>query len=277
MVKKVYNHVKSEKINSEVKAMVGERECGLMEKSNVMLLNDIIYKIHTIEDCDVMRKSVLEMLQYLIPSDILTFYLASPETPYELTRPVGIGLGEDRWQVYLDHYQEIDYTRWTFAAPSAGVYRETDLMNDEARVNTPFYQKMFAPAGIHYSVIMTIIHEGRFLGCINLFRKPEAGDYTDEEVLLLDMLKSHLGFRLSEMLEHYRDRRQTYPDGDELRARYGLTSRETEIAYLLLDGISKEAICDDLCISQNTLKKHTLNIYKKLEINSWREMLKLLK
>ena len=96
MVKKVYNHVKSKKINSEVKAMVGERERGLMEKSNVMLLNDIIYKIHTIEDCDTMRKSVLEMLQYLIPSDILTFYLASPETPYELTRPVGIGLGEDR-------------------------------------------------------------------------------------------------------------------------------------------------------------------------------------
>lgn len=248
-----------------------------MEKSNVMLLNDIIYKVHTIENCDEMRKSVLEMLQYLIPSDILTFYLASPESPYELSRPVGIGLEDDRWQLYLDHFQKLDYTRWTFAAPQAGVYRETDLMNDEVRVNTPFYQQMFAPAGIHYSVIMTIIHEGHFLGCINLFRKPEAGDFSDEDVLALDILKGHLGFRLSVMLENLRDRRQAYPAGDELKSRYGLTQRETEIAYLLLDGISKEDICSSLCISQNTLKKHTLNIYKKLGINSWREMLKLLK
>lgn len=248
-----------------------------MEKSNVMLMNDIIYKIHTIEDCDEMRKSVLEMLNYLIPSDIITFYLSSSDNPYELARPVGIGMPDDKWQLYLDLYQEIDYTRWTFAAPQAGVYRETDLMNDEARINTPFYQRMFVPANVHYSVIMTIIYEGRFLGCVNLFRKEEAGDYTEEEVMMLDMLKGHLGYRLNVMLKKYKERKIRYPDGNELKTVYGLTARETEIAYLMLEGISKEDICDDLCISPNTLKKHTLNIYKKLEINSWREMLKLLR
>ena len=59
--------------------------------------------------------------------------------------------------------------------------------------------------------------------------------------------------------------------------RYGLTDRETEIVYLLLDGVSKASICSQLCISPNTLKKHTLNIYKKLEVKSWRELFALLK
>ncbi len=250
-----------------------------MNKSNLMQLNDIVYKIYTIDDCDEMRKGVLEMLQYLIPSDILAFYLTSsdPDTPYELTRPVGIGLEEARWQLYLDDFFELDYTRWTFAAPSAGVYRETDLMNDEARVKTPFYQQMFVPVGVHYSVIMTIIHEGRFLGCIDLFRKKESGDFTDEEVLVLEMLKSHLGFRLNTMRKSLASVRQRFPNDAALRDQYGLTARETEITYLLLDGTSREDICSGLCISPNTLKKHTLNIYKKLGINSWREMLRLLK
>lgn len=249
----------------------------MTEKNSIMLLNDIIYKIYTIEDFDKMRKSVLEFLQYLIPYSISTFYLASTKVPYELERPVGIGLSDERWQVYLDQYQDLDYTRWTFAAPTASAYRETDLMHDDARINTPYYKAMFAPSKIHYSAIMTIIYDGAFLGVINLFRTREEGDFTDEEMLFLDMLKSHLSYRLYQSLQKKKEREKIYPTQDQLMKDHGLTSREVEVVYLLLDGVSKSSICDQLCISPNTLKKHTLNIYKKLEIKSWRELFSLLK
>ncbi len=64
----------------------------------------------------------------LIPSTISTFYLASSESPYHLERPVGLGVSDERLQLYLDQYFEVDYTRWTFAAPKSNVYRETDLL-----------------------------------------------------------------------------------------------------------------------------------------------------
>lgn len=248
-----------------------------MEKNSVMLLNDIIYRIHTIPDFDAMRKSVLEFLQYLIPHSVSTFSLASATVPYGLENAVSIGLKDERWQLYMDQFQELDYTRWTFAAPTAQAYRETDLLQEEARVNTPYYKAMFADSNIHYSAIVTIIHEGVFLGVIDLFRPKEDGDFTDEEMFFLDMLKGHLSYRLYQSLQKMKEREKIYPSKEKLMEQYGLTVRETEIVYLLLDGMAKASICSQLCISPNTLKKHTLNIYKKLGVKSWRELFALLK
>lgn len=249
----------------------------MTEKNNILLINDIIYKIYTIEDLDDMRKSVLESMQFLIPCPVATFYLGSDETPYELCRPIGIGLPEERWQIYLDDYQAMDYTRWTFAAPIGQAVRETDLLQDEVREQTPYYQALFAPSNIHYSAMLTIIYNGTFLGVINLFRKREEGDFTDEEMFLLGLLKDHLAYRLFMDLKKHREKQSRLPTQEELIETYHLTLREIEIIYLLLDGISRENICEKLCISANTLKKHTVNIYKKLNIKSWRELFQLLK
>ncbi|WP_027400005.1 helix-turn-helix transcriptional regulator [Anaerovorax odorimutans] len=249
----------------------------MLDENSVMLLNDIIYKIYTVEPFDKMRKQILSALNFLIPFSISTFYLTSDENPYELTRPIGTGMPDSRWEVYIDKYQELDYTRWTFAAPTSKAYRETDLLNEEVRINTPFYKSMYAPSNIHYSVILTIIHNGKFLGVITLFRKKDEQDFSDKEVLLLDLLKDHLGYRLSESMEKYREKRKNYPTSEKLTKEYNLTPREIEVVYLLLDGVNREDMCNQLCISTNTLKKHTLNIYKKLNIKSWRELFKLIK
>lgn len=248
----------------------------MAEKNSIMLLSDIIYKIHTIEKMDEMRKSMLESLQFLIPNRVSTFYLALPGSSYELTAPIGLGITTEECEEYLREFQSLDYTRWTFSAPAPAAFRETDLIRDELRVNTPYYKAMFLPAKIHYSVILTIIHNGTFLGVIDLYRQKKDGDFTDEELFWLDQLKEHLGFRLFAFLQQRQERQKKYPGRDMLMETYKLTLRESEIVYLLLDGLSKDTICEQLCISANTLKKHVLNIYKKLDIKSWRELFKLI-
>lgn len=248
-----------------------------MEKNSIMLLNDIIYKIYTIENFDEMRKSVLEFLQYLIPCPLSSFFLASTKVPYELENPVFTGLEDKYSQAYAEQYQDLDYTRWTFAAPAAQAYRETDLLREDVRVNTPYYKAMFVDTGLHYSAIVTIIYKGIFLGVIDLFRPKKDGDFTDEEMFFLDMLKEHLSYRLYQSLQKKKEREKIYPSKEDLMKQYGLTARETEIVYLLLAGMAKASICSQLCISPNTLKKHTLNIYKKLGVKSWRELFALLK
>ena len=47
-----------------------------------------------------------------------------------------------------------------------------------------------------------------------------------------------------------------------------LTSRETQIIELVIQGARNKDICDLLCISENTVKTHLQNIYSKLEVNS---------
>ena len=42
---------------------------------------------------------------------------------------------------------------------------------------------------------------------------------------------------------------------EKLQDEYGLTNRETEIITLIIEGLTDEAICDDLSISVHTIKK----------------------
>lgn len=62
---------------------------------------------------------------------------------------------------------------------------------------------------------------------------------------------------------------------DELREKYGLSQRETEVAELLLAGRSRPYIRDELVISLNTVHTHARNIYAKCGVHSQREFMDL--
>jgi DNA-binding NarL/FixJ family response regulator len=49
---------------------------------------------------------------------------------------------------------------------------------------------------------------------------------------------------------------------------YGLTNREKEILQLLVDGLNKKHLADQLCISLYTVDTHLKNIYAKLHVHS---------
>ncbi|GAB6106638.1 LuxR C-terminal-related transcriptional regulator [Fusibacter bizertensis] len=61
---------------------------------------------------------------------------------------------------------------------------------------------------------------------------------------------------------------------EEQHAPNQLTPRERELVDLVLGGMTFKAIADTLFISENTVKTHTKNIYKKLNINSKYELIK---
>lgn len=58
------------------------------------------------------------------------------------------------------------------------------------------------------------------------------------------------------------------PPAETLRARFGLTRREAEVALLVAEGISNDAIADRLFISTHTARHHTENALAKLGLGS---------
>jgi DNA-binding NarL/FixJ family response regulator len=58
------------------------------------------------------------------------------------------------------------------------------------------------------------------------------------------------------------------PEENVQKSFFDLTDRETEILALLVKGFSYKEIGTDLDISTNTAKKHVINIYNKLHVNS---------
>jgi DNA-binding NarL/FixJ family response regulator len=67
---------------------------------------------------------------------------------------------------------------------------------------------------------------------------------------------------------------QKTPASDS-KAFFDLTEREKEILQLLVDGLSYKEIGTRLEISANTAKKHVINIYNKLHVNSRAQALHL--
>jgi DNA-binding NarL/FixJ family response regulator len=49
---------------------------------------------------------------------------------------------------------------------------------------------------------------------------------------------------------------------------YQLTTREKEILYSLVDGLSYKKIADKYCVSISTVRTHICNVYNKLHVNS---------
>ena len=102
--------------------------------------------------------------------------------------------------------------------------------------------------------------------------------FTDREIYILEILKKHLAFRLYRELSNENAEKdgQASRQLNKLTSQYRLTPREAEVVRLITQGRKNADICETLYISSSTLKKHTNNIYKKLNVNSRIELLNLI-
>ena len=62
----------------------------------------------------------------------------------------------------------------------------------------------------------------------------------------------------------------------ELKNKYGLSDREYEILVCVTEGLDTNEIAEQLFISVTTVKKHLLNLYKKMNISGRHQVMKLI-
>ena len=81
---------------------------------------------------------------------------------------------------------------------SAVIYRETDIISDDVRVNTDYYKKVYKPNNWHYALQIVIARHKKFLGTITFYRTIGKEDFHYDDIFVLDMLKDHLAYRLEQ-------------------------------------------------------------------------------
>lgn len=243
-----------------------------METNDWIMLNNIIYKIYTTENFDDMRYEILDQLKMVLDFDSADFYMASREEGKLLCDPVTYNCDMDLSEMYED----LDYSRGIVASGKMLIYRETDIISDEARVQTDYYQKVYKPNNWHYALQMVIARNKKFLGAITFYRTIGKENFLYDDIFVLDMLKDHLAYRL----EQFYKSEETGMDKitvTEAVAKFDLTKREHMILKQLMSGKDHAQICEELVISSNTLKKHILNIYRKMGIKNRVQLFKMVK
>lgn len=244
-----------------------------------MFLNDTALKIHTTEDFTEMRRTFLGHAQLLIPSDFSASFIRDKTGAHNVTDPIGLNFPAG----YLDGYRDTekdDFFKWTYSYSESRVYRGSDFLPAEVMECTSFYKQVYLPLDIYYFLGACLCHSGIFLGFAYFYRKKGGMDFTDREIFFMDVLKDHLAARFyREHTKHNHFGGEETPAVHELQSlaeRYGLTKRELEILGLWHAGMTNKEMCQILYISENTLKKHIVNMYKKMGINSRIELLKLI-
>ncbi|MFA9466587.1 MAG: LuxR C-terminal-related transcriptional regulator [Velocimicrobium sp.] len=246
-----------------------------MRNNDFLLINDIIHRIYTLSDFDQMRETFLSFVAVLIPNQESSIFLSDhTNSGHLICDPVIFPGGDSSAEKDYLQFENLDYTRWVMMSHKCMIFRESDLISDEERSKTDFFKNLMAPNNIYYSLQLVLVYQEVSLGVVTLYRSKETGDFTDEEVFILDSFKEHLNYRFYQYYLNHSPSNVLPSQLDDLFIeKYHLTKREKEILVLTLDGVSNNAISDKLSISPHTLKKHMQNLYRKLNVTTKWELL----
>jgi DNA-binding CsgD family transcriptional regulator len=150
------------------------------------------------------------------------------------------------------------------------------MLNDEKRLNSPLYVNCYQKFDVYDDMQFTIVCGGKLLGLLTLYRTRIDGTFTTDDMFFMRALGMHLNAVMYRMLaEESGGLRPNKTHLDDLRQKYHLTEREAEILHHLSKFETNAEIADALGIRENTLQKHLQNLFRKLEVSSKWELLKL--
>lgn len=239
-----------------------------------MVITDIIYKIHGVSSIDKMRSILLKQLQWVIPFDRATSYLAANGQDLSLCSPVTLNFPAEYVQQYLKYYHKYDYSRGIKLSANNIVYLDSDICDKKVWLKSTYYEQICKPNAIHHIIHINIAFDNTFLGILSLYRNEASTNFSYRDTFILNQLKDHLALRLYQAYHSLEKRPNTLSVFD-CSVKYQLTAREERVLGLMAKGLTTEEMCGALSITPNTLKKHIMNIYKKLGIKNRVQLLKM--
>lgn len=241
------------------------------EINDWLVLNNIIYKIYDTSDLTEMRENFIEQLRLIIDFDAASFFVADKNSA-SLREPVGYNSDVTDGEIFENE----EYIKNIFLGGKCMVYRDTDLIAEDDRQKTRLFNSVYRHNRWNYALQLVFSYDGKPLGLLTLYRTVGKDDFIYDEIFMLDMLKAHMSLRLNIAFSKNLGISNKLTI-DQASSKFKLTNREKMVLSMLLQGMDNMGICDALTIRENTLKKHILNIYKKIGIKNRVQMFKLIK
>ena len=249
-----------------------------MEKNEFLRYNEFLYRLYRCETMEDLAENFLPRLRLLIPHSHASYISISVQRgtgelrhTLRFWRPDSFEQVEQAWIREYDHAN----TAWLSHSSESVVIRDSELLEGDKRFSSHFYRGLFKQLNTRDTMQMNVVFAGQILGRLALFRTEELGDFSDQDTFLLRSLANHIN------LVFYRcTRGRDAVDRNAARqiaGEYGLTRREEEVLGYILSGASSEEISGKLCITRNTLFKHSQNLYRKCGVKSRWDLLKLLR
>lgn len=245
-------------------------------EGNWNLINELIFQINAESSLFKMRKTFLTTIKSLISYDRGFFDLGyKKDTKTVFFDPVSENMDEEYLDSYYNQYEFVDTMFWFFSQDHSDIYRESDYINKAIETTSIFYSGWLEPQNIHYSMGSKVMYNGILYGSVNLWRSEEHGDFSDEDVQILTIINKHLSLRFYSQFPNGIKKNNEGEYSDTLAHLYHLSPRELEIISKIYNGHSIKEIGELLYISENTVKKHSHNIFQKMSVESRSQLIKI--
>lgn len=250
-----------------------------MEKNHFLIINDLIYEMYNWNSLEDIKQNFFQRLKIIIPFSYASILLKANDDPDDVTLCNPICYPDyftEAEQNYISNEPESDYTLWNLYARESKLIRSSAILDDATRLNSPLYVNCYRKYDVYDDMQFTIVHEGRLLGLLTLYRTRIDGAFATDDMFYMRALGMHLNAVMHRILTPAPATPVVNEAHlSELQKNYALTGRETEILSHLYRFESNTEIADALGIRDNTLQKHLQNLFRKLGVASKWEILRL--
>lgn len=141
--------------------------------------------------------------------------------------------------------------------------RATDVLPLESLKQTEFFNDFLNRDGLYWGVNLYAWHQGQNLGDMRIWRDRRRENFSDDELRLLDMLQPAFVTALA------RAQSKSHAATQQLNMlSERLTTREQDIARLVMLGRSDKEIARELQIASTTVRTHLENAFRKVGANN---------
>ena len=237
---------------------------------------DILLKTGIQNSLDDYINTVLKEIERLIPYYAANFFMYNNQKEV-IDQPKCINMNNSLILDYERYYHKIDDIKdktFDIKVP----IKSTDIMDYRYWKNTEYFTDFLAKNHLYYSCGVDIHYDEKLLGTIGLFREKSDLDYTEKDLLILNILRPHLANQMYKLfiLNGIFNNLKINKKLNKGKNKFNLTRREIDVVKQIVDGKNNHEVANNLFVSINTVKKHLMNIYKKVDVNNRTELTSLI-
>lgn len=237
-------------------------------------INDFVMDCGSVRVAKDFSINVLNTIDRLVPYDHARLFLINDNSCVYDAYVLGI---DNQWiRAYLEYYSSLENGRYSIFGKSIRNGNYTYEKKTEQRVRNwvdsapdEFITNYVRPLGLKYSLGFNLHDFHNAAKSLFVLDRVTNVEFSKQELETMTIICTHL-----ENLHRnfYAPPPNEYTATNKIKSTAPLTRRETELAELIVRGVSTAGISKKLCISTTTVYKHISNIYEKLNITSRQEL-----
>lgn len=208
------------------------------------------------------RRRVGRWMLELLDADYFASYLWD-EGSGTFISGVHLNMTEENLARYEAHYQYRDPITPTLQKRRRAT-PVSEIMAHDRLKRTEFFNDFLYRDGLYYGINFFAYDRGENIGDLRIWRAREKEDFSRRDAELVDAIGPSFVnalVRANRLASGAPALRFAQRGAD-----WGLTARESEVADMLVTGLTDEDICTALCISKPTLRSHVGAVFRKLGV-----------